>query len=217
LTSLENERTFLGVTASSAERPEPVERADQVRQAIIGAALDAFSASGFHGSTMRGIATIAGVVVSNMYHYFESKSAILLAVLEGASNTQYDLTRAAVLAAGSDVRDQLQEAVKAFVKYDLHNPREAFIANSELRYLDPSQRARIIAARDKQQEMFERLVTKGSRDGLFTTPYPDQACLAILTMCAGVTVWHRSSGPLTVDQIAEQYARYALGLLEVRW
>jgi AcrR family transcriptional regulator len=194
-----------------------VERSELVRQAIIGAALDAFSASGFHGSTMRGIAASAGVVVSNMYHYFDSKSAILLAVLEEASNAQYDLTRAAVLAAGSDVRDQLQAAVKAFVKYDLNNPREAFIANSELRYLNPDQRVRITGARDKQQEMFERLVARGCRDGLFATPYPGQACLAILTMCAGVTVWYRSSGPLTVDQIAEEYARYALGLLEVRW
>ena len=50
--------------------------------------------------------------------------------------------------------------------------------------------------------------------GVFRTPFPRQAAPALLTMCAGVTLWYRANGPLAPAEIAEHYSRYALALVE---
>jgi AcrR family transcriptional regulator len=52
------------------------------RGAILAAARDAFAARGFTGASMRGIAAAAGVDPALIHHYFDSKQALFLAVVE---------------------------------------------------------------------------------------------------------------------------------------
>jgi AcrR family transcriptional regulator len=54
---------------------------DEVKQAIADAALDVFATEGFGRATMADIARRAGVSTGNVYRYFESKDALLAAVL----------------------------------------------------------------------------------------------------------------------------------------
>ena len=63
--------------AKSEKAASPVGRSE-----LINIALDLFSQHGFVGTSIRDIANEAGKSVSNMYHYFENKEAIWLAILE---------------------------------------------------------------------------------------------------------------------------------------
>jgi AcrR family transcriptional regulator len=199
-----NERSFSPVEAS----------ATTAEQAIMTAALELFWRRGFHGTSMREIATGADVSLGNIYNYFPSKGAILLEILREANAAQMAATEAAIAAAGDDVRDRLSAAVAAFVSYEIAEQAACFVANSELHYLDDDERERLVRERDRHQAIFESLIDEGVRAGAFRTPFPRQAALALLTMCAGVTLWYRPSGPLTPDEIAEHYSRYALALVE---
>jgi AcrR family transcriptional regulator len=49
---------------------------DEVRNAIIAAALDEFLAKGYRNSSMRVIARNAGIVMGNIYHYFKNKDEL---------------------------------------------------------------------------------------------------------------------------------------------
>jgi AcrR family transcriptional regulator len=198
------------------ERPfiSTVEAANGVDQAILAGALDCFSGLGFHGTSMRQIAAAAGTALGNIYNYFGAKSDILLEVLRRASAEQRDVTEKAIAAAGDDVRDRFAAAVAAFVRFDVEHQAACFVANSELRYLNHEQRHQIVAERDQQQKVFENLIEEGLAKGVFHTPHAHDACVAILTMCAGVTLWYRPEGPLTADDIAERYSRFALAMAE---
>jgi AcrR family transcriptional regulator len=60
--------------------PAPVRsKGEATRQHILDAALERFRDEGFEATTMRGIASAAGVATGAAYYYFESKDALVLA------------------------------------------------------------------------------------------------------------------------------------------
>jgi AcrR family transcriptional regulator len=181
---------------------------------IFDSAVTVFSERGFHGASMRQLAEDAGVSLGNIYNYFGSKSEILLGILRSASARQMAETDAAIEAAGPDVIDRFRAGVAAFARYDVENLDVAFIANSELRSLEPEHRREIVGQRDRQQKVFADLIAEGLETGAFRTPHPSEAALAILTMCAGITVWYRPDGGLDADEVAQRYARFALAVVE---
>lgn len=64
-----------------ARKRTPSAHAD-VRTALMDAALRAFARKGYEGATVRDIAAEAGVAPGLLYHYFESKEAVLQALFE---------------------------------------------------------------------------------------------------------------------------------------
>ncbi len=70
---------------SRDERRTPTSReqqAEQRRNQLIDIALDLFSEKGVDGATIKEIAAQADVAQGLVYHYFDSKEALLLAVIE---------------------------------------------------------------------------------------------------------------------------------------
>ncbi|GAB3570906.1 TetR/AcrR family transcriptional regulator [Amycolatopsis endophytica] len=162
---------------------------------------------------MRDIAKRAGVVSSNVYHYSQSKSDLLVELLKKANYDHLNAVEWALSAAGTAPAERLHTAVGAYVGYIVDHPLEALVAHSELRYLGEDDRKRLVVARDRLESIFENIVDEGVRTGAFTTPHGHGATRAVLTMCSGVAQWYRSDGPLTRDEIAAQYADYALGVV----
>lgn len=187
---------------------------NDVANSILSSAIAQFRTFGFHGASMRRLAEGAGVNVSNVYNYFPAKSDILLGILRKAVSEQIVATTAAIARGGPSVTDRYVAAVEAFVRFDIEYLDVSFIANSELRYLDAAQHEEIVALRDMLQDIFEDLVREGVASGAFRTPHPGEATTAVLTMCAGVTVWYRPDGRLSITDVAKRYSRYALALVE---
>jgi AcrR family transcriptional regulator len=61
------------------EAPARTQRGEQTRAAIFSAALALFKERGYEATTMRAIAGLAGVSLGSSYHYFPSKSHLVLA------------------------------------------------------------------------------------------------------------------------------------------
>ncbi|WP_028651288.1 TetR/AcrR family transcriptional regulator [Nocardioides halotolerans] len=186
------------------------------RPAMLASAVKVFAERGFHGASMRQLAAQAGVTQSNFYNYFPGKADILLAILREAIAAQMALTQQAIDEAGDDVVDRFRAGITAFVRYYVDNPEVSLVATSELRYLEGDQRREVVAERDREQQIFASLVSEGAASGVFQTPHPHEATLAVLTLCSGVTVWFRPGGELGPQEVAQQYARFALSLVEVR-
>jgi AcrR family transcriptional regulator len=203
--------TFLAMNTRSPSRSTA-----EVRERILAAALDAFYTNGFHGASMRDIAATAGFSVANVYNHYANKADLLVEILHRASDDQLMAARAAVRRAGDDVPRQWSEAVAAHARFAAERPRECLVANSELRYLEPLDRKRVVGARDAQENLFAGLVAAGVQEGAFATPHPEQAVTATLTMCAGISLWFRPDGPLSPAEVGERYGRFALGLVECR-
>jgi AcrR family transcriptional regulator len=58
------------------------ERSEARRQQVLDAAIECFRRHGFHAASMQEISAAAGMSVGHIYHYFESKDAIIAAIVD---------------------------------------------------------------------------------------------------------------------------------------
>jgi AcrR family transcriptional regulator len=187
-----------------------------VRERILETALDEFYTAGFHGATLRNIATNAGCSAANVYNHFENKAELLVEILRAASDEQFTATRKALRNAGPGPADQWRAAVTAHALYTARNQRACVVANTELRYLEEVDRKRVVGSRDAQEHLFVTIAEDGVSQGVFEVPHVHQAVTAVLTMCAGIALWFRADGELSAREVADTYGIYALNLVGYR-
>jgi AcrR family transcriptional regulator len=180
---------------------------------ILQAALSCFVESGYHGTTIRNVASAAGLSVPGLYHHYDSKQAILVALMSNAMTDLYSRSEAALADAGDSVRERFESLIECLVLFHAHRAQLAFIAASEIRSLDPDGRTRLIAARDRQQRLLDELVDDGIVSGIFIAERPRDASRAIVTMCTGVAQWYHLSGSLSPEDLSREYVDYSMRLL----
>lgn len=178
------------------------------------AAVDCFQQLGYHGTSMRDIAREAQVTVASIYHHFPAKQQILQDIMVGVLTDVIALTRGALLRAGPEPADQLRAVVLAWIRFHTSRRSEALIGASEIRSLDATGYAQVVALRDEQERMFRDIVDRGVAEGRFGTAYPTEATRAIITMGYSIAAWYRPGGPLAPEEMAQRYATLALATVE---
>jgi len=179
---------------------------------VLAAAITVFVRTGYHGATMRSMARRAGMSVPGVYHHYRGKQALLVTTLDLSMD---DLTWR-VLAAGAEGRDGLSRVrlmVEALALFHTHRWELAFIGASEMRSLDPANRRRIAKLRNNVQRVLDEAIDQAIAEGSLGTPSPRHAGRAIATMCTSLPQWFHLGGPTSPEQIAAEYARFAVGLL----
>jgi AcrR family transcriptional regulator len=183
---------------------------------ISDAAIVAMSEQGYHGTSVRDIADRAGMSSASLYHHFSSKQDLLFRITDRGIEALVRKTEDALRAAPDDPAARLRAVVRVHVLTHAENQRGSFIGNSEIRSLEPANRAIIISKRDQQKAIFDSVVADGVERGVFTTPYPKEATMALVTMCTAVAQWYRPDGALRPDEIADRYADLGLTMLGYR-
>jgi AcrR family transcriptional regulator len=177
---------------------------------LISAAVLTMAAKGYHGTSVRDIATAAGLAVGSLYNHFGSKHDLLALILNRGMDELVISTEAALLRAGTDPADRLRSIVGVHVGRHAKAPLESLLGNTELRSLEPVALEVLITKRDVQQRMFERVVVDGVERGVFTAENPVDAARFVVSACTAVATWFRPDGPLTADEIVVRYQRIAL-------
>ena len=96
------------------EAPVRTPRGEQTRAAIFAAALELFQERGYEATTMRAIAERAGVSLGSSYHYFPSKSHLVLAFYRHV-HERHQQASAPVLARERDLGARLRGVIRAAV------------------------------------------------------------------------------------------------------
>lgn len=182
---------------------------------LLEAALEEFRANGYHGGSIRAIASRVGVTLPTLYYHYGSKQGLLVALLMGSMHDVLVRCGHALEEAGDRPKDRLANLVECITRYMAHRRRVAFL-DSEIRNLEPENRERYRARREELSVMLRRVVTEGVEDGVFTTPYPTDAARAILSMCQAVATWYRAEGALTEAEVARRYVAVALDAVGCR-
>jgi AcrR family transcriptional regulator len=201
--------------ASSAQRSLPATtlvRPDDepTAAALLAAAVQVMAVHGFHGTSVRDIAAAAGTSPGILYHHFGSKHGLLATMLDRGMDVLVRATEDALDLAGESPEARLRAVVAAHVRVPLESQRESLLGNSELRALEPGARALVVAKRDVQQRIFERVVRDGVRRGVFGTRFPVDAARVITAACTSVAAWYRPGGALSGDEVVERYQAVAL-------
>jgi len=109
--------------------------------------------------------------------------------------------------------DRVALMVEALALYHTHRRDLAFIGASEMRSLVGANRYRISRARSDIQHFLDEAIAAARQEGYVVTDHPRDAGRAIATMCTGLAQWYRIDGPSSPEQIAREYADFALKLL----
>lgn len=105
--------------------------------------------------------------------------------------------------------DQLSSVVRAFVRHHAESHVQARVVNHELAALDPVHRAEVLALRREISRELHSIVEQGIDDGSFTTPSPQMAVTALLSLGVDLTRWFRDEGAWSPDEVAAFYADIA--------
>ncbi|MGC4993291.1 TetR family transcriptional regulator [Nocardia salmonicida] len=179
---------------------------------VLAAAIDSFVETGYHGATMRSIATRAGMSVPGVYHHYRDKQDLLVRALDLTMDELHRRVRAARLD-GANGRERVIRVVEALALFHTHHRELAFIGASEMRSLNPADRNRITASRNEIQYILDADIDTALAEADRSTDRARDAGRAIATMCTALPQWFRLDGPSSPEQIATAYADFALGLL----
>jgi AcrR family transcriptional regulator len=172
-----------------------------------------FARLGYHATSMRAIASEARVQPAAIYHHYASKEDILVGLQD---DFMQRLTDRVVAALERHERPALRlaAAVREHVVFHGLHTRAAFVTDSEIRALNDTPRAALIAKRDEYQRMFSGMIRDGIRAGSLRTSDVHVATYAILLQCTGVALWFDPNGPLGLEEVAELHVELVLGSLQ---
>jgi AcrR family transcriptional regulator/DNA-binding XRE family transcriptional regulator len=182
---------------------------------ILESATEAFVRTGYHGASMRSIASLARLSVPGLYHHYRSKQDILLAVL---TLTMEDLLWRVKAARneGSNPVERIALVVESLALFHLLRHDMAFIGASEMRSLEPANRQRITQFRDEVQQVLDVEIESAIGNRGPEVPHTHTAGRAIATMCTSLPQWFKSGGVTTEQEMAVEYAAFALRILNLQ-
>ncbi|WP_202421789.1 TetR/AcrR family transcriptional regulator [Gordonia sp. SID5947] len=182
----------------------------------LAAALAAFAEQGYHGTSVREIASRANLSVPGLYHHYPSKQSLLQGLLERTMTDLLSRSERAISEAGDEPIDQFDAVVESLLRFHMYRREQAFVGSTEIRSLDDSYRQTYIGHRDRQQHMVDEVVFAGVEAGVFSTRYPKDASRAVATMCVGVSTWFKLDGELGADELIARNLQLARALVGYR-
>jgi AcrR family transcriptional regulator len=146
--------------AKSSIDPKPRTKSDETRARILAAAVDLFRSRGFEETTMREIATEAGVATGAAYYYFDSKEAIVLAFYDQAQKEMEPLLEEALTSA-TDLKQRLQALLEIKLQYFEPNRRllGALSAHADPEHPLSPFGPQTSTIRERDMNFFERALT----------------------------------------------------------
>ncbi len=191
-----------------------VEAPTGARGRLLAAAVTAFAAKGFHGTTTRDIAAAAGMSPAALYVHHRSKEELLHQIsLAGHERTLALVQEAA--ASSTDPVERLSRLVEEFVRHHALTHTTARIVNYELAALSEPHLAQIALLRREIDSVVRDVIEDGVARGAFSTPDPAMTATALLSLGIDVARWYRDDGSWSPDDVATHYREIALRMVGV--
>lgn len=182
---------------------------DSARRLLI-AAVDAFAARGYHGTSTRDIADRAGLSPAGVYVHFASKEDLFYRItLIGHQQTLRNAQRAAA-EAGPGPAERLHAVIGAQAAWQARHHTTARVVEYDLPALSPEHYREISALRRRIAALVRGILADGVRAGEFDLPDTDGTALALLSMVTDVARWYPSNSRQSPDQLGKLYADLAL-------
>ena len=176
------------------------------RQTLIAAAAKLFRTKGFDATSTRDIAAAADMQSGSPFYFFQSKQALLHAVMQEGMARVTATQTVALKALGPGVTPHAK--LRALVRHHfevLLGPHSDFIPVMlyEWRSLTPEQRADITTLKDVYESVWVPVLRALHKSGHIKAK-PDVARLLIFGALHWAVQWYSDEGPLTLDEITRQ-------------
>jgi TetR/AcrR family transcriptional regulator len=185
------------------------------RLEILRAAGREFRTRGFAETGMREIAAAADLSPANLYNYFGGKHEILFFCQDNA----LDRLIANLQRARRTRTQSASEKLHAIIRFHLHcvlDEVEGSAAHLLITSIPSHLQKRLLTKRDRYEQGVRHLIAAGIRSAEFLPADPALAARAILGALNSTLLWFNPQGPLTTEQLAENFATYLIRGLQAK-
>ncbi|MEZ4411831.1 MAG: TetR/AcrR family transcriptional regulator [Gemmatimonadales bacterium] len=174
---------------------------DQRLDALLAAAAKTFAERGYHATSMRDLARASGFSLAGMYHYVESKEALLFEIQDRCFAQVLEGARAALEAATGP-----ESRLRAFIQHHViffaaHMDEMKVLAHEEAE-LTGTMRAQLRRRKKEYVGLLEELL--GDVPGTHADPHI--AAYALFGMMNWIYTWYHPAGPASPATLAEELA-----------
>ena len=185
------------------------------RETILRAAATIFQEKGYHAASMQDIAEAVDLKKGSLYHHVSSKQEILLALLDEALGLIVERLEGAITPDLSPSQ-KLRQAMGAYLGFLAENSSLSAVLLLEYRSLEPEFKDLHIPRRDHVERIWQEIIEEGVFQGEFQTLDPGLASKALLGVLNWAITWYREDGPLSTEEIADQFTDLFLQGLDIR-
>jgi AcrR family transcriptional regulator len=178
-------------------------------EAIRKAGLRLIFEHGYEAMSLRQLAAEVGIQAGSLYNHISTKQELLFDLIQDHINELLrQLDRA--MEGKQDPDEKLRAFVAFHVTYHMTRKREVFIANSELRSLEPKNYEAIVALRGAYEQRLATILAEGVEQGVFDVGDIQVATFAIIALLTGLCTWYRPGGRLTREAIIAAHEKLVL-------
>lgn len=178
-------------------------------EAIRKAGLRLIFEHGYEAMSLRQLAAEVGIQAGSLYNHISTKQELLFDLIQDHINELLrQLDRA--LEGKKEPAERLRAFVVFHVTYHMTRKREVFIANSELRSLEPKNYEAIVALRGAYEQRLAAILADGAEQGVFEVADVQVATFAIIALLTGLCTWYRPGGRLTKEAIIDAHEKLVL-------
>jgi len=199
------------VSAKAKDAPSsvPMKKSDATRQRVLEVTSDLFRRNGYQATSMRDIATALGMKSGSLYYYYDSKEALLAAILnDNIDATLADLKQViANLPADASARRKFEAAIAASVKTISQAGDMAVASAQTLSFLQEPEYSEQSEHRRAYNQFWRDIIIEGKEKGEIRKDLPDAvASMAIVGALTFVAEWYESDSSST-DKIGAIFSR----------
>ncbi|MGJ4947270.1 TetR/AcrR family transcriptional regulator [Bradyrhizobium sp. HKCCYLS20291] len=178
-------------------------------EAIRKAGLRLIFEHGYEAMSLRQLAAEVGIQPGSLYNHISTKQELLSELIQDHINDLLGELELALQDKQGPV-ERLRAFVAFHVTYHMTRKREVFIANSELRSLEPRNYDAVVALRGAYERRLADILTDGVAQGVFDVDDVQVATFAIIALLTGLCSWYRPGGRLTRDAIIAAHEKLVL-------
>lgn len=200
---------------AAAGATTPATRVTVTSEAVLDAALTLFAQRGYHGTALSQIAEALGIRTPSLYNHMRSKQELLETIIRRTLDDVLADFDAAVRGVDAPAT-RLRNATRVYALRHATHRREALVVNRDTSSLAEAGLTALRELRREHERAFRAVITDGVERGDFSVGSPALASFAILEMSVSIARWFREDGPRSAEQVADEYAEFALRVVKYR-
>ncbi|WP_181699467.1 TetR/AcrR family transcriptional regulator [Chthonobacter albigriseus] len=182
---------------------------EKTAKAIREAGIRLIYAHGFEAVGMRQLAAEVGIQPGSLYKYFANKQTLLFDIVR--DHMDHLIVNLHVALEGHQTPLDRLRAFSAFhLRYHMTRKMQVYIANSELRSLEPENRSVIVDMRSTYERVVEDILQSGVDCGAFRPLDVKVATFALIALLTGICEWYRADGRLEQDALVAEHVALVL-------
>jgi AcrR family transcriptional regulator len=180
-----------------------------VRESLLATAVDMFSKRGFSGTSIRDIAKVHGVSLSNIYYHFGNKEGLWREILQQSVLTLPGRLREAVAVAGTP-HEKLEALVRAHLLAAVECQPELLMLLGQRAQLGEDLGSETVEIQREILAIYTGVLEELGAEGALNSQHIRVMAFNVLGVINWHLRWYRAEGPLPVETLHQEIVEFIL-------